>query len=218
MQVDIDILVYAVIAALLFGRLWAVFGTRNEGDPQRPNPFMPPPNLMPSNDAAKTSQNIMSRLEALAPPPTSLAGGLAQVKVLDPGFDEKQFVQESRDIFTSVVGAFASGRLSLVSEFLSPALLGSFQQAVDRRNAANQSAHTRIERIKEAEVVSARAEDKKALVTVRFVSEQENVMRGPGGSVVGGAEGKVEEITDTWTFARDTQLPAAKWIVVETRG
>jgi len=32
-----------------------------------------------------------------------------------------------------------------------------------------------------------------AIVTVRFVSDQENVLRDAGGKVVGGAEGKVEE-------------------------
>jgi len=219
MQVDIDILVYAVVAALLLGRLWAVLGTRNENDPQRPNPLAPPsPDMTQDSEPTYTRQNIVSRLQPVPPPPNSLAGGLSQVTAVDSSFDEKLFLREARDIFASIVGAYASGHLSLVNDFLSPTLLGHFQQAVDARNAAKQTAQTRIARIKDAEVIAARAEGKQVFVTVRFVSDQENILRDASGAILGGAEGKYEEVTDTWTFARETQLPGAKWLVVETKG
>jgi predicted lipid-binding transport protein (Tim44 family) len=218
MQVDIDILVYAIIAALLLGRLWAILGTRKDSDPQRPNPFLPPPDFQPSPETSGGRQNIVSRMQPVAPPPRSLAGGLAQVTTIDSSFDEKRFLQEARDIFTSVVGAFAAGRLAVVTDFLSPVLLSQFQKAIDARAAAGQTAQTRIARIKETEVIAARAEEKQAFVTTKFISDQENILRDAQGVIVGGAEGKVEEVTDTWTFARDTQVSGAKWIVVETRG
>jgi predicted lipid-binding transport protein (Tim44 family) len=218
MQVDIDILVYAVIAALLLGRLWAVLGTRNDNEPQRLNPFGARPSPPPNNDAPSAKQRVVARLQPSGPPPRSLAGGLAQVKALAPTFEEKQFLQEARDIFSSVVGAYASGHLTIVAEFLSPALLGDFQKAVNARSAAGQTAQTRIARIKETEVVAARADDKQAFVTVRFISEQENVLRDAQNAIIGGEEGQYEEVTDTWTFARDSLLPGTKWVVVETRG
>ncbi|MFA4994752.1 MAG: Tim44/TimA family putative adaptor protein [Bdellovibrionales bacterium] len=220
MQVDIDILVYAVVAALLLGRLWFLLGTRNENDPQRPNPLRPPPpsDMTQDSEPTYTRQNVVSRLQPVPPPPHSLAGGLAQVLAVDSSFEEKQFLQESRDIFTSIVGAYASGHLSLVTDFLSPALLGHFQEAVDARAAAGQTAQTRIARIKETEVIAAHAEDKQAILTVRFVSDQENILRDASGAILGGDEGKYEEVTDIWTFARETQLPGAKWVVVETKG
>ncbi len=220
MQVDIDILVYAVIAALLLGRLWAVLGTRNDSDPQRPNPFLPPPDAQPAEEKEKhpAKQNLVARLQPPGPPPHSLAGGLAQVAAVDSLFDEKAFLREAQDIFSAVVSAYAAGNLVVVADFLSPDLMSSFQRAVDARTEAGQTAQTRIARIKEAEVVAARAEGKEAFVTVRFVSDQENILRDAQGAIMGGEEGKFEEVTDIWTFARDTQEPAARWIVVETRG
>jgi predicted lipid-binding transport protein (Tim44 family) len=214
MQVDVEILVYAVIAALFLGRLWAVLGTRNENDPQRLNPFASPPPA-PNDDAA--ARQIVSRLQSSGPPPMSLAGGLAQIKALIPTFDEKQFLQEARDIFSSVVGAYASGHLALVTEFLSPGILGSFQQSVNARKALGQTAQTRIAKFRESEVRAARVEGQQAYVTVTFVTEQENVLRDAQRNVVGGAEGQYEQVADTWTFARDAQQSAAKWVVVETR-
>ncbi len=215
MQIDVDILVFAVIAALLLGRLWSVFGTRNDGEPQRQNPFAP---SVKKEDEPVEAPSAASKLQIAPPPPNSLEGGLAQVKAVDTAFDEKAFLQEARDIFTSVVGAYAAGRLMNVSEFLSPGLMSHFQQALDARAAAGHVAQTRISRIKEAEVLSAKAEGARAFVTVRFISDQENILRDSKGGVVGGAAGKYEEVTDTWTLARDTNLPGAKWTVVETKG
>ncbi len=217
MQVDIDILVYAVIAALLLGRLWAVLGTRNDNEPQRPNPFVPRPSTLDGN-STEDRKELPPRIQPPPLPPSSLAGGLEQVKAVVPSFEEKQFLQEARDIFTSVVGAYASGKLTLVSDFLSPTLMGNFQQSVDARSAEGHSAQTRISRIVDSEVVSARAEDKQAFVTVKFISEQENILRNAHGKIIGGKEGQLEEITDVWTFSQDTQSPGARWAIVETRG
>ena len=217
MQVDIDILVYAVIAALLLGRLWAVLGSRNDQEPQRPSPFAPP--APPVGEAALgTQQNNVSRMPPPILPPNSLAGGLAQVKTLDALFEEKPFLQESRDIFTAVVGAYAAGNLIRITDLLSPELLGHFQQTVNARAAAGQIAQSRISRIKETEVLAARTEATRAYVTVKFISDQENILRDAQGTILGGAEGKYEEVTDIWVFAHDTQASGTKWVVVETRG
>ncbi len=216
MQVDVDILIFAVIAALLLGRLWAVFGTRNDGEPQRPNPLAA---LKKREEEKAEPQNINNgpKLQLAAPPPNSLEGGLAQIKAIDPAFDEKSFLQEARDIFTSVVGAYAAGRLMTVAEFLSPGLLAHFQKAVDARAKEGQTARTRIARIKDSEVLSAKAEGARAFATVRFVSDQENTLRDSKGEVIGGATGKVQEVTDTWTFARDMNVKGVNWTVVETK-
>ena len=218
MQVDLDIVVYAVIAALIIGRLWAVLGSRRDDDPQRPNPFVPPPAPPQADPAYGQPQATPSRMPPAPLPPASLAGGLAQVQSIDQSFEEKAFLRNAGDIFTAIVGAYAAGNLSAVAEFLTPPLLGHFQQAVDARKAAGQTAQSRVVRIREAEAVAARAEGPQAFVTTRFVSDQENILRDARGSIIGGVEGKTEAVTDIWTFARDTKTPGAKWVVVETRG
>lgn len=221
MHVDIDILVFAVIAALVLGRLWSVLGSRNDGEPQRPNPLAAPPKREEAKVSTQGNAEMASavaRLPIAGPPPNSLEGGLAQIKAIDPEFDEKSFLQEARDIFTSIVGAYAAGRLMNVAEFLSPGLMAHFQQAVDARATAGQKAQTRIARIKDAEVLAAKADGARAYATVRFISDQENVLRDSKGEVIGGAAGKEQEVTDTWTFARDTNVKGVNWTVVETRG
>ena len=212
MNIDIDILVYAIIAAVLLGRLWAVLGSRHEDEPQRPNPYVPTP------PASAEQKNVAPVRFSVVLPPASLEGGLAQVKAVDPAFDEKAFLQEARVAFTAIVTGYAAGTMAVLSSYLSSARLAQFGQAAEARRAEGQTAQSRIIRIRDAEVTAAHSQETQAFITVRFVSDQENILRDSHGTIIGGAEGKIEEVTDIWVFSRDTKSPNTKWAVVETRG
>ncbi len=214
LNIPLDIIVYAVIAVLLLGRLWFVLGTRNDNETQRPNPFTPPaPQPVPTPDS-----NVIPLRPQPILPPASLAGGLAQVAAIDPNFQEKQFLQKARDIFTVVVAAYAANNMASINEFLSPDLAAHFQKMADARASQGQTAQSRVAAISDAEVIAARAENDAAYVTVQFVSNQENILRDADGTIIGGAEGRLEQVTDIWVFSRNAQMTEGKWIVVETRG
>jgi predicted lipid-binding transport protein (Tim44 family) len=53
-------------------------------------------------------------------------------------------------------------------------------------------------------------------VTVKFVSELISATRDAAGTVIDGAAGVVREVTDVWTFVRDTRLDDLNWKVVAT--
>jgi predicted lipid-binding transport protein (Tim44 family) len=53
-------------------------------------------------------------------------------------------------------------------------------------------------------------------VTVKFVSEQINATRDRNGAVVDGDPEKPVDVTDIWTFARDTRSRDPNWALVET--
>jgi len=220
MHIDIDILVYVIIAAILLGRLWAVLGTRNDNDTPRPNPFTPRPPVKEEAEMPSVAQQLatISRLLPMGPPPASLAGGLAQIEAIDKTFNEKQFLTEARTTFTKIVETYASGDLSSITSLLAPDLLNHFQSAADARKAEGQSAQSKVVRISDAEPIEARAESSQGFITVKFTSDQENILRDQSGAVIGGTEGRAETVTDIWVFGCDTTKLDAKWIVVETRG
>ncbi len=216
MHLDLDILVYAVVAILLLGRLWMILGKRSEGEPRRQNPFVAPPPKPPAATPPPSSGAVPFR-PLLEPPPASLAGGLASVAKALSDFDEKAFVQKAREVFEDVVQGYASEKTELLAPHLSPALFASFMQAIEARHAAGQTAQTRILRIRETEVMAARVESGHALITLRFLSDQENILRDSENALIGGGVGKIAEVSDIWVFARATDKPTAPWLVVETR-
>ena len=59
--------------------------------------------------------------------------------------------------------------------------------------------------------------DNLARITVRFKSEQINLLRDAQGKVLEGEPRTAEEVIDLWTFERDTQSRDPNWILVETR-
>jgi predicted lipid-binding transport protein (Tim44 family) len=214
---DLDIIICAVIAALLFARLWAVFGRRNEGDKQRPNPFLAPL-AGPLNIGRKTApavqtegqRELLPLLQPFKSAPASLAGRLEQIKERDMKFDEKQFLQDAKKNFTTIVQDFAKGEMARITQLVTAPVLAHFQKALEARREAGQTAETRVASVKEVETTTARLDGNQAFIT------QENVLRDSRNQIIGGEVGKLEEVSDLWTFTRDVTSADPDWKLAET--
>ncbi|WP_353859484.1 Tim44/TimA family putative adaptor protein [Azospirillum formosense] len=216
--VFVEILIFAMIAAFLVYRLRSVLGRRTGEERQRPNPFTARPNNQPDNVVAMPNRERPLPNAAPSPDePVSLATALEQIKAADPSFDEKYFLQGARGAFQMIVEAFAKGDTATLRPLLSDEVYDNFARAVRERQAAGETLETRIETITDADVVEARMDGRTALVTVKFVSEQMNVVRNSAGAVVDGDPNAVVEAVDIWTFARNTRASDPNWALVETR-
>ena len=91
----VEILVFALFAGFLVYRLRSVLGRRHGEERQRPNPFAVdrPGPAVPDNVIPLPERGRPAEAKEAATEPFSLAAGLAQIKDVDPGFDEKHFVQ-----------------------------------------------------------------------------------------------------------------------------
>ena len=250
---DTDIIIYAVIAVLVFAKLWSVLGRRNDGDPAedpnapRFNPFAPKPvaeeddeapfrlegkngqrpgqganpgiaaNGSSGNMAAKgLPPPIISVMQPQRAAPLSLLGKLEAVKQLDATFDERAFLAEARAAFTDILADFAAGDLTRSKARFSDKVLGHFQAAIDARQAAGQTLSNTLVRIRDVEVSAVDMEGTRITLTVRYMSDQKNIIRDGSGAIVDG-EDRVEEIIDLWSFARDVAQLSSNWILVETK-
>lgn len=213
----IDILLLAMIAAFLIFRLRSVLGRRTGNEQQRPNPYSS------RRDAEKSgADNVVNLPDRNGPPPapdSATAGqdhGLTQVKIADPSFDPRSFVGGAQAAFGMVVEAFAQGDTASLRPLLSDDLYDDFSSAIRTRIAEEETLETTIEQIKSAEVVDGRVEGRTAFVTVRFVSSQVNVTRDADGAAIDGDPERVLDVTDIWTFARNTRSTDPNWTLVET--
>jgi hypothetical protein len=221
---NIDIIIYAVLAVIILSRLWGAFGTRNDEDRQRPNPFARPevkPDT-PSPDEAflgkpKIDGEQPPMLRALRAAPDSLAGGLEQIRSLDLSFSEKQFLQGARSAFAMVIDDFFKGDLSNSTRLLGPAVRAQFTAAIEARRKDGHGIEHKLGRLKDVETAAVRLEDTQAFITVRYVSEQTNITRDASGTIISGEVGKLEEITELWTYTRDMTSPDPNWTLIETK-
>ena len=231
-DVDIYTIIFLALAVFIFLRLRSVLGQRtgSERPPydraapnvvqrtQDNNNVVPMPGavidqapLAPSADVAPTD-----RWKGLAEAGTPLAQGLDTIVAQDSSFDPRHFLSGARSAYEMIVLAFANGDRRALKDLLSSEVYESFESVIKDREKHEQKTETRFVSIDKAELVSADARDRSAQLTIRFVSQMISVTRDKTGAIVDGNPDKVADITDVWTFARDTSSRDPNWKLVGT--
>jgi predicted lipid-binding transport protein (Tim44 family) len=231
-DVDIYTIIFLALAVFIFLRLRSVLGQRtgSERPPydraapnvvqrtQDNNNVVPMPGavidqapLAPSADVAPAD-----RWKGIAEPGTPLAAGLDAIVAQDSSFDPRHFISGARSAYEMIVLAFANGDRRALKDLLSSEVYESFEAVIKDREKHEQKTETRFVSIDKAELVSADARDRSAQLTVRFVSQMISVTRDKTGTIVDGNPDKVADITDVWTFARDTSSRDPNWKLVGT--
>jgi predicted lipid-binding transport protein (Tim44 family) len=204
----IDIIVIAMVAAFLVLRLRSVLGRRTGEEKQR-------------FDHPVARDNVVD-LPGRTPAATeaadgTLAGGLTRIRLADPSFDPNGFAEGARGAFEMILFAYAKGDKATLRPLLAGEVYQNFTRAIDEREAAGETMETDLVSVKSVEITEARMEGDDALVTVTFKTEQVNLIKDGSGTVVDGDPNTVEQVTDIWTFRRDTQSSDPNWELVATR-
>ena len=234
-----DIILIGLVAVFLILRLRSVLGKRtgNERPPAR-DPFTPPapPNATPRVGDAPANQgndNVVSLPTANAPGPrqssaTSGPGGIratvmptatagvAAIRAADPSFEPIGFTGGGRAAFTAIVEAFAKGDIAALRPLLDGPTFSSFEAAIRGRVERKEKAETTLIGFEASDVAAAELQGTNANVTVRFVSEQINVLRNADGQIIDGNPNEVQKVIDLWTFRRDTKSSDPNWLLVKT--
>jgi predicted lipid-binding transport protein (Tim44 family) len=222
----IDILFFAMVAAFIALRLRSVLGRRTGHERRRTGGILGPSRTNGAADPKNAGDNVVALPDRTDPPPedaaiTGLADGkvktgLTQIRLADPSFDLSQFLAGARSAFEMIVEAYAAGNKAALRPLLADEAFAGFSGVIDQRHADGQTLDTQLIAIDDAQVADAGMQGSMARVTVRFRSEQVNVVRDAGGQPIEGDPGSAEEVIDIWTFERDTQSNDPNWALVET--
>jgi predicted lipid-binding transport protein (Tim44 family) len=214
-----DIILLALVAAFLVLRLRSVLGRRT-GTERPADPIRPPIAKREVGGDNVVSLTEASVRDAVAPAGKAAGAkgdGLAQIRAADPQFDPAAFLQGARGAFEMIVHAFAAGDTAALRPLLSDDVYERFAEAIRQRVAAKETQETNIVSIKSTEISDAELQGRTAFVTVKFVSDQTNVLRAADGTVIDGGPDQVIEKTDFWTFARNLRSQDPNWLLVATR-
>ncbi len=229
---DIYTIIFLALAVFIFLRLRSVLGQRTGNErppfdraarnalPGTPDPGVVPlpgkvidqPPPVPTADIKPAAD----RWKGVAESGSALAQGLDAIVAQDSSFDPKHFLSGARSAYEMIVLAFANGDRRALRDLLSADVYESFDTVIKDREKHEQKTETRFVSIDKAELVGADLRDRIAQVTVRFVSQMISVTRDRAGTIVDGNPDKVADITDIWTFARDTTSRDPNWKLVGT--
>lgn len=238
-----DIILIGLVAVFLILRLRSVLGKRtgNERPPAR-DPFTPPAPPPASsrggNDAAQGNDNVVPLPSANQPAPNqsthrpssatsgpggiratvmpTASAGVAAIRAADPSFDPLGFAAGARAAFTAIVEAFARGDTNALKPLLDSATFASFEGAIRGRIERKEKAEGTLIGFEASDIAAAELQGSHAAVTVRFVSEQINVVRNAEGMIVDGNPNEVQKVVDLWTFRRDTKSGDPNWQLIKT--
>ncbi len=217
----LDIIFFAMVAGFILLRLRSMLGRRTGHQQKRPNPLA-------RSQAEETTDNVIPLPEPGADieeggddfadiDDSTLAAGLAQIKLADPGFTRKALLDGAGTAFEYIIDAYAAGDATALRSLLDDDVYRPFAGAIRERADAGHALESTLVSIDESEFLEAGMNGRTAFVTVRFVSQQINVTRDTGGAIVEGDSSAAVAVIDIWTFERDTRSRDPNWKLAATR-
>lgn len=230
---DIYTIIFLALAVFIFLRLRSVLGQRTgrERPPYDPYAAREPVRPAPEKVVAlpnRSPEAAQKPAEPAAPAPAAerwagvaaagspLAESLNAVAAADPSFDAKHFLAGGRTAYEMIVNAYAEGDRRTLKNLLSREVYDNFETAIGEREKRGETMESRFVAVESAEITGAEVRGKTVQITVRFVSQLVSVTRDKAGNVIDGNADKVTDITDVWTFARDTSSRDPNWKLVAT--
>jgi predicted lipid-binding transport protein (Tim44 family) len=222
---DIYTIIFLVLAVFIFFRLRSVLGTRtgNERPPRDPysRSEATPPGPASNENVLTLPPRGETRPPAIAAHGdgagvAAAPGGINAITAADPAFNPDQFLGGAKAAYEMITAAFAAGDRATLQPLLSPDVYDAFSHVIAEREENGHKASATLISIDEAKIGDAELRGKTAQVTVRFVAKMANAVHDAEGNLVEGSPDKIVEVTDLWTFARQTDARDPNWTLVAT--
>lgn len=215
-----DLILLAMVAIFILLRLRGVLGTRTGHE-------KPPEELRRGGSGAPAGQKEGTVIAlprragpggeaALSPAEIRLRQSLTEIGLADPNFDADDFVDGARQAYEIIIIGFAKGDRELLKDMVGEEVFANFDAAITARQAAGQIMETRLAAISEARITHAALRGKVAEVTVKFTADLVSCVKNAAGDLVQGHPSLPQQVSEYWTFARDTAQDDPNWTLIAT--
>lgn len=217
MSAYLDIIILLFVVVMVFAKLKNLLGTRPENETE-----------ISKESAAKIFDILMQEHnkrhpqaekggEELKADESGLSESEKNLRAI-PGFNRDKFLNGAKKAFEIIVTSFAKGDVDTLENLVGKTLLKKFKDIIARRKEEGISAETDFIGFNEAIITDAKiTKSNLAKISVKFVSEQVNILRDKNGEVLEGDENFIQSITDVWTFERDLNATTPNWLLVSTK-
>lgn len=195
----LDILILAVVAALVLLRLRSVLGRRTGNEKTDPSRFAyEQPQENKDEDVIKIQPTINHKPKK------------------NGWFDKDDFLKGASNAYELIVTNFETGNKQALKPFLSDSVMKSFEEVIEQRKANEEKVEFNFIGIESSEIVNKDLKSNPMEVTVRFISEMITCIKNSKDEVISGSLNQVQKITDIWTFAKNKNSNNPNWLLVAT--
>lgn len=210
----IEIIVLAIVAGFLILRLRSVLGKRH--GQERPRYEDADRYVGAERDDAPSNVTPFPGPGAIDAEQPIAPGPAGKVQAIDPSFDEQEFLGGAREAFRMILSAYAGGDRDTLRALAGKEVYDALEGAISDRESRDETLDATLIGIQSAALDDVEIQGSIGRVTVRFESEQTNVVRNAEGQPIDGAPNQVETIVDLWTFERDLAGSDPNWRLTET--
>jgi predicted lipid-binding transport protein (Tim44 family) len=190
----IQILVLAVIAAVVLYQLYATLGRRVGRQPE---------------DAPATAKTVPAPASPLEPLVSGPLEGVAALRARQPDFDTGHFLNGARAAYEMIVKAFAAGDRETLQPLLADDVMANFEAAIVARETEGRSEKVEIMTPPRVDLDNVAVVGDTARATVRILAE----VRARSTSAEGDAVDD-RRTAELWTFERDLKSANPNWTLV----
>jgi predicted lipid-binding transport protein (Tim44 family) len=192
----IELIIFAVLAAVVLYQLYSVLGRRVGRQPE---------DLGAATVTARTAEETAADAVRDGAPLT----GLAALRARDPSFDVASFLHGAKQAYEMIVTAFARGDRDTLKRLLAPKVMETFEGALDTREAEGRTEQVEFLHPPRADLERVETDGDIGRAVVRFLAEFRSRTKGPEG------EGVDDRRTaELWTFERSLQSRDPNWTLV----
>ncbi|WP_421739882.1 TIM44-related membrane protein TimA [Caulobacter sp.] len=190
----IQILVLAVIAAVVLYQLYATLGRRVGRQPEDA-----PVGVQPGKTAVPTAEPVVAaRLE-----------GVAALRARQPDFDPGRFLNGARGAYEMIVKAFATGDRETLKPLLADDVMANFEAAIVAREAEGRTETVEFMTPPRVDLEDVAVDGDNARAVVRILAE----VRARSTSAEGDAVDD-RRTAELWTFERNLKSSNPNWALV----
>lgn len=193
-EVLIQILVLAVIAAVVLYQLYATLGRRVGRQPE---------------DTPVTDRTIPAPAGPIEAEVVGRVEGLAALKARQPDFDSGRFLNGARSAYEMIVTAFAAGDREALRPLLADDVMANFEAAITAREAEGRSEKIEIMTPPRVDLETVTVENDMARAAVRILAEVRARTTSAEGEAVDD-----RRTAELWTFERSLKSSNPNWTLV----
>lgn len=132
-------------------------------------------------------------------------------------FSKSDFLEKAKKVFELVFEAYAKGDKGTLRNLLAQRIFNAFSMAIDDRKSRAEKLEGFLVRFISADIIDASVTDDYMFITVKFITEQSNVLKSKSGETLEGNSDFVEKRTDVWVFERRKISPDPRWFLYEIK-
>jgi predicted lipid-binding transport protein (Tim44 family) len=199
-----EIIFFAVVAALVLGRLYQVLGQNRGAEPPANRSGGPMSALNPVSpvDGRPLDSEESDNVVALRPRAYEGPGaqGIMAIQATDRSFNPDVFIEGAKQAYAMIIAAYGSGDEAALKPLVDQDVFEVYQGVMTQRLAEN-APKIEVARLSDAKIVDAELDGKIARIDVAFSAD-----------LAEGGNG-LRAVDEIWTFERATDSRSPNWLL-----